>query len=1346
MSEGVEVREAGRALKVHTDTPHLVSLGGGRLSTAVTLHPLPEGHVVLGSGPAADISIQGTGVEPVHCQIENTSGVVMLYPMAEMTAIDGLIVTTPTRLTQGCMICIGRSNYLRFNHPAEARLMKSILPNTRISMVPLNFYPGGEMMDSYLSGKPPMAPRRSPRDSWGDVSNSSSCNSGSEEGCGLGKSSKLEYSSRASLGSARHLSPKVFPPGSSTVSSPASVVLGTNHPGRNYQNSPSPANTNGVQLRSRSATPTNLSFNSVHSSPSHIINGEISRSQSSTPTVGIQSRSPGTPLSSSRSVTCSPAFDRSRSGDSVSLLSGSVTYENIVLGSTASRSGGSDYRGVSTPSPAFNRNPQPYRTTGHRSITPSPGERNTNVLFTNGPRSVTPSPPRASATSSTVGVLSPGHRRSMSAGNHGIEPSRRVTSPTPSYGSNCSMEELNARKEELEQKRKQAQEERMKEQETEIQERARLEEILNMCAEYERQVQSERQSKPPTTPTIHQNRIKTNGSLPRDKRLPSPSSTSGCMSASEDELAEIFTFDLSSAACLSPSVNSPTPTVITDPPRVGPQISAANSNNSPAGVIRSPYENVVIGSPGSITYPQSPRTRIKTIPAPTREVCEVFENRLALSSDYDFVNSLPRSKQQNKATQSMDPSGVSNNRSASDAKIAASNQKANSENKFILPLENGSPTKPCDQTVTPKMNGEVKDRTSADSELSVQESVVDGSSPAEHSKNTLEPKRPPRRKSSRDEGESLRKERGKLLATLSGIKRKITEIEQQEEELLRGLEVERALLDGEWQAQRDKLATDEERLCSLQARVEQLDQDMEFSRQREVQRQTDCRLKLEAADGELSRLEQEVISAAGNPEKQKEVADKLQHQHDILEAERKLFEDLEFRHLEEEASCLARREELQRELTDICVRVEDRRVRLHELEQQRVEIAQGATQESRSLERHLINQLNRLEEVRNKLRIVESQLEELARQGAISSQESSPDASSDIDEPVTPARITANSKQSQDDLDRISRVTMGAPLEMSTGSLGRKTLASLQEIERNRQLHLVQQGSQVIEEERKRVQELKRRVQDEVRAQWEERRQREANCTSLNSVGSDEANSLTSSDIPTESASSDDALEKRSSVPATISNSGGGTDEKNDTETINEENQDMVREKERELERDYDETRPLSDGSSYEHQLAVRMREKAARLQQRPLTRYLPIRSENLNLRHHIESAGHQIELCPHVTIDSTSCRGYLQKMGSKFHHWNKRWFVFDRIKRTLMYYTDRSEKKPRGGAYFQSIEEVYVDHLNSVKSPHPHLTFVVKTIERTFHLMAPSAEAMRIWVDVIFTGAEGYQEFEPGT
>jgi hypothetical protein len=38
--------------------------------------------------------------------------------------------------------------------------------------------------------------------------------------------------------------------------------------------------------------------------------------------------------------------------------------------------------------------------------------------------------------------------------------------------------------------------------------------------------------------------------------------------------------------------------------------------------------------------------------------------------------------------------------------------------------------------------------------------------------------------------------------------------------------------------------------------------------------------------------------------------------------------------------------------------------------------------------------------------------------------------------------------------------------------------------------------------------------------------------------------------------------------------------------------------------------------------------------QKRPLTRYLPNFSLDFNLKSHIETAGHQLQLCPHVTID----------------------------------------------------------------------------------------------------------------
>jgi len=182
-----------------------------------------------------------------------------------------------------------------------------------------------------------------------------------------------------------------------------------------------------------------------------------------------------------------------------------------------------------------------------------------------------------------------------------------------------------------------------------------------------------------------------------------------------------------------------------------------------------------------------------------------------------------------------------------------------------------------------------------------------------------------------------------------------------------------------------------------------------------------------------------------------------------------------------------------------------------------------------------------------------------------------------------------------------------------------------------------------------------------------------------------------------------------------------------------------------------DESRPISgtdsasllgggDGSWN----GVSMRRAASsRGGQRPLTRYLPITTqEGFDLRAHIETAGHQIELCKHIVVNSCSCRGYLSKQGSRLKGWNRRWFVFDRNKRTLVYYGDKTETKAKGGIYFHSIAEVYVDHQKTQGAGH-RATFIMKTHDRKYALTAPSQEAMRIWVDVLFTGAEGYMEFQ---
>ncbi|XP_015098488.2 pleckstrin homology-like domain family B member 3 [Vicugna pacos] len=127
-----------------------------------------------------------------------------------------------------------------------------------------------------------------------------------------------------------------------------------------------------------------------------------------------------------------------------------------------------------------------------------------------------------------------------------------------------------------------------------------------------------------------------------------------------------------------------------------------------------------------------------------------------------------------------------------------------------------------------------------------------------------------------------------------------------------------------------------------------------------------------------------------------------------------------------------------------------------------------------------------------------------------------------------------------------------------------------------------------------------------------------------------------------------------------------------------------------------------------------------------------------LDLRQHLERWGHNPDNCPHIQVSGACCRGYLVKMGGRIKTWRKRWFCFDRQARRLAYYADKEEAKLKGVIYFQAIEEVYYDHLRcAFKSPNPRLTFCVKTYERLFYMVAPSPEAMRIWMDVIVTAAD---------
>lgn len=1254
----------GRALKLQTDAPHLVSMGGDRLSTSVTLHPIPPGRVTLGSGPGVDIPVQGTGVLPLHCHIENSEGVVTIYPLSENLSIDGVKINEPTRLSQGVMITIGRSNYMRFNHPAEAKLMKSVLPNPRISMAPITFEPADVSCQVKFNKKPPVAPRKSPRESLSD--------SGSDEPPSsiMTKVSKFEYLAAQNL--KKSYSPKVFTSNMPTVNVPVKDVLGKDidslrkslpqsainyvelHPNEKQQNKVA-----GQSIFSKSRQPqyVNVTVNETKNINNRVIiyeNGSVSKN----PNVN---------------------FDHND-------LNNKPVTKNVNVNR------------VNCPSPSFNRNPAQY----YRSVTPNPVSNNVKVE----------------------------HRRS---GSMGELPFNFVE----------DIETLTSRSQEAEIRRNQAQRDRIKEQETERAEKQRLEEILNMCAEYEKQSQQTEKSKPPTP-----NRIITNGSLPRDKRHLGPPSPFASPPPSPLEVLHNELLKQSNHNYENVTVmynNSDTKNIQYE------NVVEMRRDDTKGSESTSPYENVYIQNSGGGFYPSSPRTRIKTFVTASRDSGNLKDDVESIESKFAI---LETERKLLKEAEKVLKQNLHNSKEITQENfdLLELEPRKDTPTKFIYPLEDDllvERNRKSIENEKPLTNSKIDDDTVS---LNNTNDTNSFTSQKDYSKGYSNAQSP----ESKLKIEHLKKEKKDILTVISRIKRQMAEIETQEEELHREIELEKALINGEFKSKQLELEKLEAKKQKLLKRAQRIEESMTDCQLKQEEDQKECKRKLKLAQENMAKVEEMIKATDKTSSQYEQVFEQYLHAQEQLDNERKNFEDLEFHHLEEEADWLASREELQREIVDLSSKIDHLRLHIDDLDNQKQATSKAHSNEYKTIQKQKMECMVRLEEIRNRLKIIEAEL------SSCSSQESDEEASSDSessdkvkdvdsDQSNSPlykitdlscSLIVANNKihkeqeynmsqsfnekllqekcilddvvakkfPSQDDIVRISKVTSDAPIiEEGHGSLGRKTIESLKEIERNRHLHLCQQGSQVIEQERKRVLALKQKVQEEAKSEWEQQRQ-----DSVISSGSDGLRS-----------------------------SGPSIDDKSDSKALSEDENRKSNQDESESS-----PRPLSEVSEMSLEVGGTLSKKRNRPtdKQRPLTRYLPIRSADLDLRHHIETAGHQVVLCPHVNINSYSCRGFLHKRGSKLNGWSRRWFVFDRNKHTFTYYADKTEKKPRGGAYFQAIEEVYLDHLNNVKSPNPQLTFIVKTHERLYYLMAPSPEAMRIWVDVIFTGAEGYREFEHGT
>ena len=126
-----QVEETENGIKIQIKHPHLISVRNDANNsvdltqtamnkTSIKIYPLKVGRTTVGSCARNDILVNGRGIEPEHCFIENTqimlnddkltSGescfIATLYPLAKLCAVDGVLIDSPYVLSTGSLYFI----------------------------------------------------------------------------------------------------------------------------------------------------------------------------------------------------------------------------------------------------------------------------------------------------------------------------------------------------------------------------------------------------------------------------------------------------------------------------------------------------------------------------------------------------------------------------------------------------------------------------------------------------------------------------------------------------------------------------------------------------------------------------------------------------------------------------------------------------------------------------------------------------------------------------------------------------------------------------------------------------------------------------------------------------------------------------------------------------------------------------------------------------------------------------------------------------------------------------------------------------------------------------------------
>ncbi|RXN04001.1 pleckstrin homology-like domain family B member 1 isoform X1 [Labeo rohita] len=1402
-STPLDLIETGKALKVQAERPHLVSLGSGRLSTAITLLPLPEGKTTLGHG-AMDINIQGPGIAAQHCFIENKSGLITLHPCGNQCSMDGLPVTKPVRLSQGCMLCFGQSAFFRFNHPEEAFRMKSMMPEggqtasvknwartdsenlvngNHSSGAPKSHLVSNErvrpehsaivssiekdlqdIMDSLVMDDPQPSSSESKKPSGQPISQSPL--SPMLNGGGRFLLSPPTSPGAMSVGSSYENTSPPFSP----LSSPSAASSGS-------YTSPSPSGCQD-QLHTLPPVPVRSSSYNYTSQP------PIPQPRTTLPSYSGGNSGPKVPesprLQRKALLEAPPSPKPSRRG--------------LNQDSSVAKTPDSPIQTHILPSVSISTAP-----TGHPSVSriPVPGSPRLTPKFSTASPSSSPSSPRTK----TAIVL---QDRPSSPFREQPQPDRSLTSSPLSPPSRSFQPPLDPIVHIIQGGPPHPHPRTLQPPESPRLARRNLEgssmrELPPLSPSIARRgvpvlpgalpgtLRTPESPSPRMVPESPRLRRKAGSPTeepfsPRGVRARSPSPTSGLMGEGSGRKGS-FGNSLSSAFSLG-SLPGSSPR---SSPRSHRKMSAGHRDlRMPHPGMRERKNSITEISDNEddlLEYHRRQREERLREQEMERLERQRLETILNLCAEYNKgdgpagdlgrmgVSGLGSRDGLNVRRPSMD--------SVSSASLRAAQRHRESQEENLKEDSSSTESAQQDGRTPPALlngqNGQAED------------SLGSGSI-------------------GRLELGYLEEERVRVLAKVDELKARITELEQQLQESKQEAEMERALLQGERQAELEQIEAETEIINQLQRKLSELESTIQREKDKE-------RANVDAEREALERLQDgynELTSQLHNcPESLREqLQEQLKREAETLEAATKQFEDLEFQQLEKESSLEEERETISQQLLQDRAQyhssITKRKEKVAALESQATQLGIQAAQECERLAKDRSMALQLLQKEKERLANLERRYQSLSGGKTFpKSSNTIKERQSDWGRPQMPAldlerwyqevmaagdanhlcpppplpakafssrkpaqvyrsRLDSDSSQSSISRPKISAglsptyttATLGrntparSPLMVanSTGSLPRNLAATLQDIETKRQLALQQKeflpsvfasssstdgptGQQVIEEQRRRLAELKQKAAVEAQCQWEALH---GSQTQLNSPFSSTSGpvvhhsilhhtALSSGEQPYDTLS----LESSDSMDTSIStgnNSACSPDNMSSASGMDalkiEEMEKML--KEAQLEK-------------------ARLIESRAR----PMTRYLPIRKEEFDLRCHIESSGHSVDTCYHVILTEKMCKGYLVKMGGKIKSWRKRWFVFDRLKRTFSYYADKHESKLKGVIYFQAIEEVYYDHLRSAtKSPNPSLTFCVKTHDRLYYMVAPSAEAMRIWMDVIVTGAEGYTQF----